>query len=103
MSVQQLTSESFQTEALSQAGTVLVDFYADWCGPCKMLSPIVEEVAGEQNACKVYKLNVDQAPDIAEKYRVMSIPTLIVFRNGENVRQSVGVQSKQAILKMIQE
>ena len=80
----------------------IIDFYADWCGPCKMLSPVVDEIAGESDAYRVCKLNVDDAPEIAARYRVMSIPTLIVFKNGEEVDRSVGALPKarlQALLK----
>ena len=80
---------------------MLVDFYADWCGPCKMLSPVVDEIAGESDAYRVCKINVDDAPEIAARYRVMSIPTLIVFRSGDAAARTVGVQSKQTILNML--
>ena len=86
---------------LSSDQTVLVDFYADWCGPCKMLSPVVDEMSEELSDCKVVKLNVDEAPNLAARYNVMSIPTLMVFRQGEAVDRSVGVQSKQHILNML--
>jgi len=80
---------------------VLVDFYADWCGPCKMLAPMVEEISNESDAFEVVKLNVDDAPDLAARYGVMSIPTLIVFKGGEVAGRTVGVQSKANILKLI--
>ena len=79
----------------------IVDFYASWCGPCKMLSPLVDEIAGESDAYRVCKINVDDAPEIAARYRVMSIPTLIVFRSGDAAARTVGVQSKQTILNML--
>ncbi|MDD3335597.1 MAG: thioredoxin [Eubacteriales bacterium] len=102
MAVQKTTEASFQTDVLDNPSTVLVDFFADWCGPCKMLAPVVEEISNEVADCKFFKLNVDDAPGIAAKYRVMSIPTLIVFKQGKDAAQSVGVQSKQNIIKMIQ-
>ena len=102
MAVEKLTADTFDSEVLQSDGTVLVDFYADWCGPCKMLSPVVDGLAQRLTDCKVRKLNVDDAPSIAARYSVMSIPTLIVFKNGEVGAQTVGVQSKQKILKMIQ-
>ncbi|MDD7661459.1 MAG: thioredoxin [Eubacteriales bacterium] len=101
MAVTKVNEQNFQAEVLESAETVLVDFYADWCGPCKMLSPVVDEIAGEVSGCKVVKLNVDEAPNVAARYNVMSIPTLMVFRQGEAVDRSVGVQSKQHILNML--
>ena len=86
MAVTKVNEQNFQAEVLESAETVLVDFYADWCGPCKMLSPVVDEIAGEVSGCKVVKLNVDEAPNVAARYNVMSIPTLMVFRQGEAVR-----------------
>lgn len=101
MAVTKLTNETFEQEALKGDKPVLVDFYADWCGPCKMLSPVVDEIAEENDDVKVCKLNVDDASDIAARYGVMSIPTLIVFKSGEAVSRTVGVQSKQTILDML--
>ena len=96
-----ITAANFENEVLRSDKPVLLDFYADWCGPCKMLSPVVDEIAGEVSGCKVVKLNVDEAPNVAARYNVMSIPTLMVFRQGEAVDRSVGVQSKQHILNML--
>ena len=101
MAVTKVNEQNFQAEVLNSPQTVLVDFYADWCGPCKMLSPVVDEIAGEITGCKVVKLNVDEAPNLAARYNVMSIPTLMVFRQGAAVDRSVGVQSKQHILNML--
>ena len=101
MAVNKVTNDTFETKVLQNTKPVLVDFYADWCGPCKMLAPVVEQVAAETDACEVYKLNVDDASEIAARYGVMSIPTLIVFKNGEAAARSVGVQSKQSILNML--
>ena len=101
MSVQKITAAQFDQEVLHSDKPVLVDFYADWCGPCKMLSPVVEQVAGESDAYRVCKINVDQAADIAARYGIMSIPTLIVFKAGEAVKRTVGVQSKQAIADLL--
>ena len=101
MAVIHLTSDNFEAEALQSDKPVLVDFYADWCGPCKMIAPIVEELAAESDAYKVCKLNVDNAPELAAKYNVMSIPTLLVLKNGEVAKQAVGAQSKDAIKAML--
>ena len=91
----QFTNENFKTEALESQIPVLVDFYADWCGPCKMLAPVVEALAAEYvGKVKIGKLNVDQSPDIAEQYGVMSIPTLLFIKNGEVVNKTIGVVSK---------
>lgn len=96
-----LTQENFQTEVLDAKGTVLVDFWAAWCGPCRMLSPVVDEVAAELPGVKVGKVNIDEQPDLAAQFDVMSIPTLVVFKDGKAVNQSVGVIPKEAILKMV--
>lgn len=99
--VNKINNQTFEEKVLQSSKPVLVDFYADWCGPCKMLAPVIEQVAQENDAYEVYKLNVDDASDIAAQYGVMSIPTLIVFKNGEAVNRTVGVQSKQSILNML--
>lgn len=95
-----LSSENFQEEVLNSNLPVLVDFYADWCGPCKMMAPIVEKVAEElEGKAKVGKVNVDQNQDLAIKYNIMSIPTIIIFKNGEESRRIVGVRDKEELLK----
>lgn len=92
------TDENFNQEVLSSEIPVLVDFYADWCGPCKMLAPTIETLAQEyEGKVKVGKLNVDNAPDTAANYGIMSIPTLLYFKNGEIVNKSIGVVSKAEI------
>ena len=101
MSVIKVNKESFETEVLKAEGTVLVDFFADWCGPCKMLSPIVDQIAEEHKEVKVCKVNVDTEPELAMRYGVMSIPTLVVFKGGKEVNKSVGFVSKEEILTMI--
>lgn len=101
MNVIKVTNDTFEKEVLNSNIPVLVDFYADWCGPCKMLSPTVDEVANENDDIKVVKVNVDEAQDIAIKYQVMSIPTLVVIKNGNEVNRSVGVIDKEEILSMI--
>ena len=95
------TSENFEAEVLKSEKPVLVDFYADWCGPCKMMAPAVEELANEQDDVIVGKLNVDLAPELARAYKVFSIPTLILFKNGEAVEKRVGVQSKAELEMLI--
>ena len=102
MSVINLNQENFEQEVLKSDVPVLVDFWASWCGPCRMLSPIIDEVAKSTDKVKVGKVNVDEESDLATKFAVMSIPTLILFENGKPVKQIVGVQSKDAILKMIE-
>lgn len=101
MSVVNITSGNFESEVLNSQGTVLVDFYADWCGPCKMIAPLVHEVADEHPEIKVFKINVDDEMNLAKKYRVMSIPTLLVFKSGELVKRHVGELSKDEILQMV--
>lgn len=101
MAVEKVNTNMFDELVLKSEKPVLVDFYADWCGPCKMLSPVVDEIANQSDAYSVYKLNVDDAPEIAMRYGVMSIPTLIVFKGGREVDKKVGVQSKQSILAML--
>lgn len=102
MSVVNLTSESFDEEVLLSDKTVLVDFYADWCGPCRMVSPIVEEIAKERDDIKVCKINVDREPSLAARFSVSSIPALMVFKNGKAVRSEVGAAPKSAILSMLE-
>lgn len=101
MSVIQITKENFESEVLNSTKPVLLDFYADWCGPCRMVGPIVEEIAEENDNIKVGKINVDQQSELAAKYRVMSIPTLAVIKNGEVANISVGAKGKEEILEML--
>lgn len=101
MSVVNVTAENFEKEVLQAEQMVLVDFWAEWCGPCKMLSPIVDQVAEELPDVKVCKVNVDEQPSLAAEYKVMSIPMLLVFQGGEMINQTVGVQSKGDIKAML--
>ncbi len=103
MSVLKITKDNFEQEVMNSDTPVLLDFWATWCGPCKMVSPTVEQVAEETvNTAKVGKVNVDEEPELAQTFKVMSIPTLVVMKNGKIVQSVVGVKSKQAILDMIQ-
>lgn len=101
MEIMKVTSENFEEEVLNSDKTVLIDFYADWCGPCKAYSPIVEAVASENEDIKVVKINVDNAQDIAYKYQVMSIPTTVVIKNGQEVDRAVGMMSKSDLVEMV--
>ena len=101
--VMELTSENFEAEVASYAGTVLVDFWAPWCGPCRMVGPVVEEVAKDyQGKAKVGKLNTDDAPDIASKFGIRSIPTLLFFKDGAVVQQLVGAYPKSKISEKLE-
>ncbi|SEW44786.1 thioredoxin [[Clostridium] fimetarium] len=103
MSVLKITKDNFETEVLKADKPVLLDFWASWCGPCKRVAPIIEEVAGETgNSAIIGKVNVDEEPELAQAFKVMSIPTLAVMKNGKVVNSVVGLQSKQTILSMIQ-
>lgn len=101
MSVITLTKENFDTEVLKSSVPVLVDFWASWCGPCRMLSPLVDEVAQERSDIRVGKINVDGEPELASKFGVMSIPTLIVFKGGKPAATSVGAVPKSKILSLL--
>lgn len=97
MSVKAFNEENFEEEVLKSEGTVLVDFYADWCGPCKAMSPIIDEIAEEVSTTKVGKVNVDESSELAIKYDVASIPTIMVFKNGEPTKTFIGVTEKDEI------
>ncbi|MEI6627694.1 MAG: thioredoxin [bacterium] len=96
------TDENFEVEALKSAQPVLIDFFADWCGPCKLQAPIIEEVAKEMaGKAKVGKLNVDTAPEVAGKYGIMSIPTLLILKNGQVVEQMMGLHTKDMLIEKL--
>lgn len=103
MGVLSLTKDNYQQEVMQNDKPVLIDFWAGWCGPCQMLSPVVDEVAEEREDIKVAKINVDQEDmqDIVSQFRVMSIPMLVVMKNGEETNRSVGVISKEEILALL--
>lgn len=101
MSILTITKENFDSEVMQSDKTVLLDFWAAWCGPCRMLSPLVDEVAEENPSIKVGKVNVDEQPELAQQFRVMSIPTLVVIKDGKIASQALGVQPKATILDMI--
>jgi thioredoxin 1 len=96
-----LNNENFEAEVLKADLPVLVDFWAPWCGHCRMLSPLVDQIAGEVTNAKICKVDVDENPELSEKYGVMSIPTLIVFKNGSAVQRTVGARPKNAIIDML--
>ena len=95
------TSENFEKEVLQSDKPVLVDFFATWCGPCRMVSPIVDEIGAEVTDAKVGKVNVDEQPELAQAFGIASIPTLLVIRDGRTVNRAVGVRSKEEILQML--
>ena len=101
MSVQTITAENFDGLVLQSGKPVLLDFWAPWCGPCRMVSPIVDEIAGERDDILVGKVNVDEQPELSVKFGVMSIPTLLVFKGGEVANQTVGARPKDELLKLL--
>ncbi|MGN1404923.1 MAG: thioredoxin [Erysipelotrichaceae bacterium] len=103
MSEIKLNAINFEYEVMKSDKPVLVDFYADWCGPCRMLGPVIEEIANQRNDIKVCKLNVDENPELAQAFRVMSIPTLMIVNNGKIAKTSSGFRPKEEIERMLQE
>ena len=99
---QQITSAEWQEKVLDATQPVLVDFFATWCGPCKMMAPVIDEIATEKaGQAAVYKIDIDENPDIAQRYGVMSIPTFIAFKGGEPVAKTLGAQPKEAVLALL--
>ena len=101
MAAMQVNKNNFQDEVLNSDKPVLVDFWASWCGPCRMVAPILEEIAAERSDVKVCKINVDEEPELASRYKVMSIPTLLVVKEGQVVNQAVGARPKSQILSLL--
>ena len=102
MSVLQITKDNFEELVVKNKKVVLLDFWAPWCGPCRMVSPIVDQIAEETTAFAVGKVNVDEEPELAKQFGVMSIPTLVVVKNGQVVRQEVGAKPKPQIIAMVE-
>lgn len=100
MNIYEITTQNFEQEVNNSDKPVLIDFWATWCGPCRMMSPIIDQIAGENQDIKVCKVNVDNEPELAKKFRIMSIPTLVVIENGEIKTTSVGLVSKEKVLEM---
>ena len=102
MAVIELNSKNFESEVLQSRMPVLIDFWATWCGPCKMMAPVVEEIAKSMNtSIKVGKVNIDEYPELAEKYNVMSIPTFVVVQEGKEIGRTVGAQPKEELVKIL--
>ena len=101
MSVIKITKENFEQEVLQAKEPVLIDFWAAWCGPCKMMSPVIDEMAADHPEIKVAKINIDEEMELAQKYGVMSIPTVVLFKEGQAVDASVGYVPKAALEKML--
>ena len=101
MSVITITKDNFESEVLKSPVPVLLDFWATWCGPCRMVSPIVDEIANERDDIKVGKINVDEQGELSMQFRIVSIPTLIVMKNGEVVNKAVGAMPKEEILNLL--
>ncbi|MCI8320199.1 MAG: thioredoxin [Dorea sp.] len=101
MSVLHLTKDNFKAEVLDSKVPVLVDFWAEWCGPCQMIGPVIEEIATEVTDAKICKVDVDGQPELARQYKVLSIPTLMVFKDGELVKRETGAKPKNEIMDML--
>lgn len=98
-----VTKDNFQTEVMQAGQPVLLDFYANWCAPCRMVAPVLEEISKEKPDLKICKVNVDEETDLAFRYQVMSIPTLVVVKDGQTVQRAIGAMPKEEILKLLEE
>jgi thioredoxin 1 len=101
MKITQINEENFEKEVIQSSRPVIVDFYADWCGPCKMISPVLEEIAYQQSEIKIVKLDVDTHPLLAQQFGVMSIPTVIAFKDGKEYKRRIGFANKQILLDLV--
>ena len=101
MAVVTITKENFQSEVVQSDKPVLLDFWATWCGPCRMVSPIVDQIADERSDIKVGKINVDEQPELAQQFRIISIPTLVVMKDGQIENKAVGAMPKEEILALL--
>ena len=101
MAVITITKENFQSEVVQSDKPVLLDFWAEWCGPCRMVSPIVDQIADERSDIKVGKINVDEQPELAQQFRIISIPTLVVMKDGQIANKAVGAMPKEEILALL--
>lgn len=102
MSVKKIEEKDFNEVIKNKDKKVLVDCYADWCGPCRMLSPIIDELAEEVDSCEFYKLNVDEAENISREYGIMSIPTVLIFKDGKEINKSIGLKTKDELKELIE-
>ena len=102
MSILKITNSNFEQEILKSDKTVLLDFWADWCGPCRMISPIIDDLANEATNAKICKINVDEEPELASRFNVMTIPTLAIIKDGKELQRSIGVKSKKELLEMLE-
>lgn len=101
MNITNLTKDNFEQEVLQASGAVLIDFWASWCGPCRMLAPTMEQIAAEHSEIKVCKVNVDEEPELAQQFDVMSIPMIVAFKDGKKVKETVGVQPAESLLALL--
>lgn len=102
MSVKKISEKDFNKVISNKEKKVIVDCYAEWCGPCRMLSPIIDELKEEVDSCEFYKLNVDEAENISREYGIMSIPTILIFKDGKEINKSIGLKTKEELKKLIE-
>ena len=102
MSVKKISEKDFNQVISNKEKKVIVDCYAEWCGPCRMLSPIIDELKEEVDSCEFYKLNVDEAENISREYGIMSIPTILIFKDGKEVNKSIGLKTKEELKELIE-